>query len=86
MNRGHLRRQHRLEFIPRLHVLHHREHEIKLGLVQLSVRSGGGGDLPDKTFDKIKIRRSQRRRQERFADGGVWMIQVDSRPAIPREL
>jgi hypothetical protein len=52
-----------------------------------SVRSGGIGDLPNQTLKKIKVRRPERLRQERFADAGVWMIQLDPRrPAIPFDL
>src|SRR3981081_1074377 len=71
---GHLRRQHRLELIPRLNTLHDGKHEIEVVLVNLASLRTGISQLIDETLDEVEIRRAERLHQQQGADGLVWMV------------
>jgi hypothetical protein len=57
---GHLRRQHRLELIPRLNTFHYRKHEIEAALVSFASSRTGLSQLIDEIMIEVEIRRAER--------------------------
>jgi hypothetical protein len=78
VNRHHLRHQHRLDGVPRLDALDHRDHEGEVDLVRLLALDAGLDQLPEDAMHRLGIGDPQCVGHQPFAEFGIGMVDAKS--------